>query len=183
MWMWMWMCMSLLVVWTRLSLPVVAYLLTDARSSSLGKAPAFARSSIRHSMTARDDNNNDLAAARRLVADGMNAFRNGQVEKSIDLFDQAERVASSLTPYLWQRGLSYYYVDRFDAASRQFRVDVQVNPNDAEEIVWDIASQLRLHHDDQFPVPSQLQLPRKDPRRIMVRNNSVGWLWLVVTHS
>lgn len=110
--------------------------------------------------------------ARRLVGDGMNAFRNGQVERSIDLFNQAEFEDPSLLPYLWQRGLSYYYADEFDRASQQFRTDVRVNPTDAEEIVWDIASQLMrttpTRNQDNFPVPSQLTLPRNDPRRIMV---------------
>lgn len=108
----------------------------------------------------------DRAVARQLVAKGMSSFRTGNVPESIRYFDQAEQEEPSLTPYLWQRGLSYYYNDQFDLASRQFRTDVKVNPADAEEIVWDIASQLRT--DASFPVPSQLALPRNDPRRIMV---------------
>lgn len=108
-----------------------------------------------------------MASARQLIGQGMQSFRDGDVEGSIRYFDQAEVTEPSMTPFLWQRGLSYYYADQFDAASKQFRTDVQVNPADAEEIVWDIASQLRLRPDS-FPVPNQLALPRKDPRRIMV---------------
>ena len=126
----------------------------------------------------------DRSTARSLVFQGMEAFRNGNVEGSIRLFDQAERVQGpSLTPYLWQRGISYYYANDFAKASRQFRTDVQVNPSDTEEIVWDIASQLRS--DTKFPVPNQLALPvgSRDRRRIMVRSTilvvvGVGLLYL-----
>lgn len=111
---------------------------------------------------------NDPYLAQKLVFRGMNAFRNGQVDESIQLFDQAEALKPSMTPYLWQRGLSYYYADRFAEASQQFRVDVQVNPLDVEEIVWDIASQMRLRPNES---PNAMALPagKRDRRKIMVR--------------
>jgi Flp pilus assembly protein TadD len=64
----------------------------------------------------------------------MQAFRRGHVAESIQLFDLAERLSTNnnLTPFLWQRGISYYYVNDFDQARRQFRTDVQVNPTDVE---------------------------------------------------
>jgi hypothetical protein len=116
----------------------------------------------------------DRAAARSLIVQGMEAFRRGDVTGSIQYFDRAEHAQGpSLTPFLWQRGISYYYADDFALASRQFRTDVQVNPSDVEEIVWDIASQLRMMDPaaQQFPVPNQMSLPpgMRDRRRIMVR--------------
>jgi hypothetical protein len=111
----------------------------------------------------------------------MNEFRAGKVAESIRLFDEAEALQGpTLTPYLWQRGLSYYYANEFEAASRQFRIDVRVNPSDVEEIVWDIASQLRRNQQigspQQFPLPTQLSLPpgNRDRRRIMVRFYTLG---------
>jgi hypothetical protein len=73
--------------------------------------------------------------------------------------------------------LSYYYNQQYDKASQQFRMDVSVNPYDVEEIVWDIASQLRYNQIQNqnskviFPIPNQLSLPpgSRDRRRIMVR--------------
>lgn len=58
---------------------------------------------------------------RILVSQGMEAFRKGDIRGSIDLFDEADSRApdGSLTPYLWQRGLSLYYADRFEDASKQ----------------------------------------------------------------
>lgn len=106
--------------------------------------------------------------ARQLLLEGMQAFRQGNIEKSIQLFDQVDALRPDLTPYLWQRGISLYYADRFQEASNQFRTDVRVNPWDVEEIVWDTACQLRLSPD--FPPKNQMALPRgkRDPRKIMV---------------
>ena len=115
--------------------------------------------------------------SRQYIQEGMVAFAQGKVAASIELFDQAERLDSSLTPYLWQRGLSYYYADQFAQASRQFRQDVRVNPYDVEEIVWDIASQLQASSSTNsdapvaFPIANPMALPAgsTDRRRIMVR--------------
>jgi tetratricopeptide (TPR) repeat protein len=92
--------------------------------------------------------------AQELVRQGMEVFRQGKINESIDFFDQAATNRPSIIPYLWQRGLSYYYADRFQEAAQQFQTDVKVNPLDVEEIVWDIASQWRLD-------------PQKGPRHIM----------------
>lgn len=109
----------------------------------------------------------------------MQAFRQGHIEESIAFFDKAEQAEPKLDPFLWQRGLSYYYANEFDKASAQFRRDVKVNPLDVEEIVWDIASQLRAAHLEDsssslatttlFPLPNALSLPKgqSDRRPIM----------------
>ncbi|GAX11833.1 hypothetical protein FisN_20Lh112 [Fistulifera solaris] len=119
-------------------------------------------------LLAEKTTNNDPYLAQKLVFRGMDAFRNGQVDLSIQLFDQAEALKPSLTPYLWQRGLSYYYADRFAEASQQFRTDVQVNPLDVEEIVWDIGSQMRLRPNEP---PNAMTLPpgKRDRRKIMAK--------------
>jgi len=108
------------------------------------------------------------SSPRALVNEGMNLFRQGDVDGSIALFDQAERQAPGIRPYLWQRGLSYYYADRFQEGSDQFRYDVTVNPLDVEEIVWDIACQCRLRPDI-IPPRNKMSLPagKSDRRRIM----------------
>lgn len=108
---------------------------------------------------------------RLLVSEGMNAFREGKVQESIDFFDRADQAAmpaGSLRPFLWQRGISYYYTDDFEKGSNQFRYDVKVNPLDVEEIVWDIACLARLNPDT-WPPASIMSLPegQHDRRRIM----------------
>jgi len=45
---------------------------------------------------------------------------------------------------MWQRGLSLYYVGRFQDGAQQFRDDVAVNPNDTEESIWALLCEARL---------------------------------------
>jgi hypothetical protein len=49
-------------------------------------------------------------------------------------FDQVLALAPKMRPYMWQRGLSLYYLGRFEDGAQQFRDDVAVNPNDTEEV-------------------------------------------------
>jgi hypothetical protein len=105
--------------------------------------------------------------SRQAVAEGMELFRRGDVAGSIAKFDSS--VPPGSQAYLWQRGLSYYYADKFEQGSQQFRDDVLRSPLDVEEIVWDIACLLRM--DPTFPPKNMLSLPhgKKDRRPIMVR--------------
>lgn len=106
---------------------------------------------------------------RQLVQAGEQLFKKGQVQESIQLFDKAEQVNANVTPYLWQRGISYYYDDDFKKGSQQFRIDVKVNPLDVEEIVWDIACQARMKSAGTISEVEKMALPlgRTDRRRIM----------------
>jgi hypothetical protein len=105
---------------------------------------------------------------RILVQRGMQCFRNYDVPSSLAYFDRAEALEGSLSPYLWQRGISYYYLNRFQEGSNQFRLDVSVNPLDVEEIVWDIACLTRIDGNT-YPPEKCMALPsgKTDRRRIM----------------
>lgn len=74
--------------------------------------------------------------AQRLVRSGMDKFKAGDVEGSLLDFDAALDADAGIRPFLWQRGLSLYYRDRFAEGAAQFRDDVAVNPNDTEESIW-----------------------------------------------
>ena len=133
---------------------------------------------------------------RRLVVEGMDAFRNGDIQGSIEKFDSSipptfrtdnndVTVTTGVKAYLWQRGISYYYADQFENGSRQFRDDVLQSPLDVEEIVWDAACLMRLQQQQQqqennksgttndfkvtVPPPNMLSLPpgKQDRRPIM----------------
>lgn len=96
---------------------------------------------------------------------GMTQFKLGNIAASIQDFDQAESLDSTLTPYLWQRGLSYYYANRFAEGVQQFEIDLTVNPQDVEEIVWRYLCMAQLQGAE---ASRQALLPvRNDPRRIM----------------
>merc|ERR1719171_3448834 len=74
----------------------------------------------------------------------MQAFSAGKVEESIDFFDAAIDAKPESKPYLWQRGLSLYYADRFEEGAEQFKTDVAVNPNDTEESLWNLLCVARM---------------------------------------
>ncbi|GBF91154.1 hypothetical protein Rsub_04823 [Raphidocelis subcapitata] len=82
--------------------------------------------------------------ARQLIQRGMTKFRSNDVEGSVADFDAALAADASLRPYLWQRGLSLYYVGSFQEGAKQFRDDVAVNPNDTEESIWAFLCEAQL---------------------------------------
>ncbi len=107
---------------------------------------------------------NDASA---FVRRGMTYFKLAKISESIGDFDRAEQLEPRLTPYLWQRGLSYYYAQRFEEGAKQFEVDLKVNARDVEETVWRYLCQARLYgaaaaRDSLLPV-------RNDPRPVMRR--------------
>ncbi|WGV25916.1 tetratricopeptide repeat protein [Halotia branconii] len=84
---------------------------------------------------------NDLISSyandpRIFVQRGMVYFKLAEINASIADFDMAEKLDPRLTPYLWQRGLSYYYAAKFAEGAKQFEVDLTVNFQDVEETVW-----------------------------------------------
>ena len=71
-----------------------------------------------------------------LTRRGMAKFVQNDVEGSIADFDLVVQSAPRMSPYMWQRGLSLYYAERYEDGAAQFRKDVAVNPNDTEEAIW-----------------------------------------------
>ncbi|BBM99664.1 lipoprotein NlpI [Marchantia polymorpha subsp. ruderalis] len=76
---------------------------------------------------------------------GMQLFEQGKVKESVEKFDEAMELDPRQRPYLWQRGLSLYYLDRFEDGAAQFREDVAVNPNDTEEAIWTFLCEAKLY--------------------------------------
>lgn len=70
------------------------------------------------------------------VYEGMTAFANNKVEESVAIYDAIILDDPRRKPFLWQRGLSLYYAERYKDGAEQFKVDVAVNPNDTEEQIW-----------------------------------------------
>lgn len=104
-------------------------------------------------------------AARLYVQRGMALFKLGQIPAAIADFDQAERLNPDLTPYLWQRGLAYYYAERFADGAQQFEIDLTVNGHDVEETVWRYLCQAQLQ--DAATARAALLPVRRDRRLVM----------------
>eukprot|EP00887_Chlorella_sp_A99_P002746 scaffold6.g2746.t1 len=84
------------------------------------------------------------ADANALVRSGMQKFSENDVEGSAADLDAALAARPSIRPYLWQRGLSLYYLRQYEEGAQQFRDDVAVNPNDTEESIWAFLCEAQL---------------------------------------
>ena len=93
---------------------------------------------------------------------GMASFQLGNIAASIDDFDRAERLNPALIPYLWQRGIAYYYAERFEDGAKQFETDLTVNSHDVEETVWRYLCQAQTQGAD---AARQALLPVRDDSR------------------
>ncbi len=96
---------------------------------------------------------------------GMVYFQLAKINESIADFDKAEELEPEIKPYLWQRGLSYYYAERFIEGAQQFEIDLTVNSQDVEETVWRYLciarySGIEAAHNTLLPV-------KNDPRPVM----------------
>ena len=96
---------------------------------------------------------------------GMVYFKLGKIAESIQDFDHAEKLDIQITPYLWQRGLSYYYAERFTEGVKQFETDLTVNAQDVEETVWRYLCIARLSGATE--ARNSLLPVKNDPRKIM----------------
>lgn len=83
-----------------------------------------------------NNNMNANAADVPSVLEGMSAFAANRVEESVAIYDTIIQANPKRKPFLWQRGLSLYYADRYQDGADQFKTDVAVNPNDTEEQIW-----------------------------------------------
>jgi tetratricopeptide (TPR) repeat protein len=103
--------------------------------------------------------------ANAYVRRGMVYFKLGKIAASIQDFDHAEKLDFQITPYLWQRGLSYYYAERFAEGAKQFEIDLTVNAQDVEETVWRYLCIARLSGVTE--ARNSLLPVKNDPRKIM----------------
>ena len=63
-------------------------------------------------------------------------FLAGRVKESVVGFDRVALLAPQAAPQLWQRGIAFYYVGRYDDCRKQFESHRTVNPNDVENPAW-----------------------------------------------
>ncbi|MFM9156914.1 MAG: tetratricopeptide repeat protein, partial [Dolichospermum sp.] len=96
---------------------------------------------------------------------GMIYFKLGKIQESIQDFDTAENLDLRITPYLWQRGLSYYYAAQFFQGAKQFEIDLTVNSQDVEETILRYLCMARLSGVTE--ARNSLLPVRNDPRKIM----------------
>lgn len=76
------------------------------------------------------------ASAEVHVRRGMARFVAGDVPGSLEDFDAAAALEPRIAPQLWQRGISLYYVGRYQDGADQFELHQTVNPSDVENGAW-----------------------------------------------
>eukprot|EP01041_Mallomonas_annulata_P000912 gene912-1773_t len=104
------------------------------------------------------------------VQQGMSYFRQGDISASLKSFDTAIDKYPQIGEYLWQRGISLYYNGNFKECSTQFQIDIKKNPQDTEEIIWNLLCEsqiLRSSANNVYIKDKILKLPSPDPRPIM----------------
>ncbi|MBC1236784.1 hypothetical protein [Nostoc sp. 2RC] len=111
--------------------------------------------------TVRNQPQNPNAYIRR----GMVKFQLAKIDESIEDFDMAEKLDERVKPYLWQRGLSYYYAERFGQGAQQFEIDLTVNFQDVEETVWRYLCIARISGVEK--ARNSLLTVKNDPRPVM----------------
>lgn len=75
-------------------------------------------------------------SAKSLIDAGMGQFQSGEIKNSIASFEAAEKLDPTVSPYLWQLGISRYYAKQFEQGRKQFELHKRVNPNDVENATW-----------------------------------------------
>jgi len=96
---------------------------------------------------------------------GMVNFKLAKIDESIQDFDTAEKLDPTVAPYLWQRGLSFYYAEKFEEGAKQFELDLSVNSQDVEETVWRYLCIARLKGATE--ARNSLLTVKNDPRLVM----------------
>lgn len=90
-----------------------------------------------------------MTDSRTLTRRGMAKFIQNDVQGSLDDFDAVLSIDKGQSPFLWQRGLSLYYLERYAEGAKQFRDDVAVNPNDTEESIWAFMCEAKMSNAEQ----------------------------------
>lgn len=95
--------------------------LSTLSSPDMLKVYRLSRKGSGSALFAQREDDTDKMQPKQLVSLGMKTFSESRVQDSIELFDRADEAVpnGSLTPFLWQRGISLYYADQFEAGSNQ----------------------------------------------------------------
>ena len=73
---------------------------------------------------------------RLYINRGMLYFKLGRLTDSLKDFNKAEELNPQLTPYLWARGLTYYYLEKYGKAARQFELNLSIQSQEIESTLW-----------------------------------------------
>ena len=85
--------------------------------------------------------------------------------ESVSVFTSAISLGGpSAWPLAWKRGLALYYSKRFHEASNQFKIDMEANGSDVEEVVWKYLCDVRHFKSRDEALKHMVVLEGNDPR-------------------
>ena len=122
-----------------LTLVVHGGLLADETARGLteqASAAARAGDSLRAVKLATRAIQADTSFAAAYYLRGREQFRLGRVTESVDDFDKYVELVPRVEPRMWERGISYYYAQKYKAGARQFALYQTYHDNDVENSVW-----------------------------------------------
>ena len=91
-----------------------------------------------------DDQHNGTIDNDDFIREGMDAILQGQIKKASNLLDAAYYLFPEKRPQLWQRGMACYYGGRYEDGAAQFKLDMEVNGCDVEEVLWHFICNCKL---------------------------------------
>jgi lipoprotein NlpI len=94
---------------------------------------------------------------------GRSRFKLGDVDGSIDDFEQAIELEPRLEMRLWERGISLYYAAKYPEGARQFEAYQRYDASDVENVVWRYLCQAQAEGTEKAR-EAILPLDREDPR-------------------
>lgn len=94
-------------------------------------------------------------------------LRAGNVKQAIRHFDEAVRLRPESEPYLWQRGIAFYFAGRYEQGKEQFESHRRVNPNDVENAAWHFVCAAKASNFEEakkilLPAPGDPRPPMKE---------------------
>ena len=120
----------------------------------------------------------DPALPEVLNVRGALQFRRGNIDASIEDFTHAIQLKPEDGPHHWQRGISYYYAERYKDGKEQFELHQTVNPGDVENAVWQLLCNARLvgvesARESMLEVTGDDRVPMKEIYRLFRGDGSI----------
>lgn len=104
---------------------------------------------------------------------GQKRFYSGDIKGSIEDFDAYLEILPEDDPKHWQRGISYYYADRFADGKAQFERHQTFNTQDVENAVWHFlcavrapGGSLQAARKNLIPISKDTRVPMKEVHQL-----------------
>lgn len=127
-----------------------------------------------------DDSSWVRVRAASLQRRGEDHFFHARIDESIADFDAFLAYIPDQDPHHWQRGLSYYYAEKYEEGKAQFERHQTVNTQDVENAVWHFLCAVRAPggkveaaQKELIPIERDSRIPMKEVHDLFAGRGSV----------